>query len=94
MNRRYVLKNRRRFFTFVVIAIIALSYLSLAAVARGADAETAYKTVVVRQGDTLWDIAKEYGNGRDPRQYIRYVEELNQITDDIIREGDILKIPA
>jgi LysM repeat protein len=54
----------------------------------------AYTTVVVEPGDTLWDLAKEYSSNKDLRRYIKKIEEVNNLKDSTIYEGDILKMPA
>ncbi len=94
MNKRYVLKNRRRFYLFVIMVTIIVSSAALAAGVQGADTGDKYISVVVEPGDTLWDLACEYKNSGDLRQYIREVEEINNLTDSMIYEGDILKLPV
>lgn len=94
MNKRYILKNRRRFYIFVMIVIIAVSSVSLVSTVNGADTAEDYTSIVVESGDTLWDLAKEYSGGKDLRQYIRKIEKANNITGSIIYEGDVLKMPV
>jgi len=94
MNKRYVLKNKKRFYIFVILVTMIISYSALAAAVNGADTGDEYITVVVESGDTLWDLAKEYNSSGDLRQYIREVEKINNLTDSLIYEGDILKMPV
>lgn len=94
MNKKYVLKNRNRFYLFVIMVTIIISSIALVANVQGADTGDEYISVVVEQGDTLWDLAGDYNNSRDIRQYIRKVEQINQLTDSIIYEGDVLKMPV
>ena len=94
MNKKYILKNRRRFYIFVMLVTITLSFTFLAATVNGADTNATYTTVTVEQGDTLWDLAREYNKNGDIRQYINKIEKVNNITDSIIFEGDILKLPV
>lgn len=52
--------------------------------------ESAYKEYTVKSGDSLWKIAKaEMGNGN------RYpeIKTLNNLTGDVIKAGQVLKIP-
>jgi nucleoid-associated protein YgaU len=93
MNRRYVLKNRRRFYTFIIVMTIALSCIFFAVTVNGADSGSAFTTVTVDKGDTLWDLAKEYNKGGDIRNYIREIEKVNNLVDGTIYEGDIIKMP-
>jgi nucleoid-associated protein YgaU len=94
MKRRYVLKNKGRFYIFVIMVTILLSSISLLNFAQSADIGMAYTTVVVEPGDTLWDLAKEYSSNKDLRRYIKKIEEVNNLKDSTIYEGDILKMPA
>lgn len=94
MNKKYVLKNRNRFYLFVIMVTIIISSIALVANVQGADTSDEYFTVMVEKGDTLWDLADEYNNTRDLRQYIRKIEKINQLTDSLIYEGDILKMPV
>lgn len=94
MKRRYVLKNKGRFYIFVIMVTILLSSISLLNFAQSADTGMAYTTVVVEPGDTLWDLAKEYSSSKDLRRYIKKIEEVNNLKDSTIYEGDILKMPA
>lgn len=94
MNRRYVLKNRRRFYIFVLAITVSLSCMLFAATANGADTNPEYSIVTVEKGDTLWNLAKEYNHGGDIRSYIREVQKINDLTDGIIYEGDEIKMPV
>ena len=94
MNRRFRLVNRRRFYTFVMLVTIAVTSLALAATVQGADTAESYRTVIVEQGDTLWDIAGEYNNGHDLRGYISEIRKLNNMKDSAIYAGDVLKMPV
>lgn len=93
MNKKYVLKNKNRFYLFVIMVTMIITSIALIANVQGADTAEEYATVMVEQGDTLWDLAGEYNNTRDLRQYIRKIEKINQLTDSLIYEGDILKMP-
>jgi len=95
MSRRYVLKNKKRFYLFVIILSIIFSSVAFAANVKGEDTLTdKYISVVVKKGDTLWDIARKYNQSGDVRKYIRKVERINNLTDSLIYEGDVLKLPV
>lgn len=94
MNRKFRLVNRRRFYIFVILVTIVVTSLAFAATVQGADNAESYRTVVVEQGDTLWDIAGEYSKGRDLRSYIAEVKKINNLQDSVIYAGDILKMPV
>jgi len=94
MNRKYRLVNRRRFYIFVMMITIAVTSLMFAANVQGADTAERYQTVVVEQGDTLWNIASEYNNGQELRSYIDEVKKANNMESSVIYEGDVLKMPV
>ena len=59
-----------------------------------------YKEVEVISGDTLWSIAKEenrnnaYYEGKDIRYVVYEIDKLNNIGNNILREGDKIKVPV
>ena len=55
----------------------------------------AQHTVVVRGGETLWDIASRIAPGEDPRVVIGDIVDLNNLSDaGSIRLGQKLFVPA
>lgn len=80
--RRRVLATRRRLAlsagAVVVAATVLLAGSGDAAVASAPGAPDA---VVLRQGDTLWDVAVRYAaEGSDPRAYVYALEQLNGLS--------------
>jgi hypothetical protein len=52
------------------------------------------RTVVISQGDTLWDVAVRVAHaGDDPRQLVFEIRELNQMKSAVLRPGDVLLLP-
>ena len=50
--------------------------------------------VVVRPGDTLWGIAREYGPAReDVRGTVYRMKQANGLDTSVIRPGDVLLVP-
>ncbi|HEX2945782.1 MAG TPA: LysM peptidoglycan-binding domain-containing protein [Clostridia bacterium] len=94
MNRKFRLVNRRRFYIFIMIVTVAVTSMAFAATVQGADTGESYQTVVVEQGDTLWDIAREYNNGHDLRGYITELKKMNGMDSSNIFAGDVLKMPV
>jgi peptidoglycan endopeptidase LytE len=93
MNRRYVLKNRKRFSIFIMTVAVVFSLVVVPGAARGEGVNKQPRTVIVKKGDTLWDISRKYGKGTDIRRYIRKIKEENNLQDSIIYEGDVLILP-
>lgn len=93
MNRKYVLKNRKRFSMFIMTAAVILTLLTVSNAVQGKVVVGNPKTLIVEKGDTLWDISREYGKGTDVRRYIRKIKEENNLPDSAIYEGDVLVLP-
>jgi len=50
--------------------------------------------VTVRPGDTLWSIASTTSPDRDPRAVIEDIRGLNGLSGDLVRVGEVLRVPA
>ncbi|MFO8059771.1 MAG: LysM peptidoglycan-binding domain-containing protein [Bacillota bacterium] len=64
--------------------------------ARTTDAdEPLYTEVTVRPGDTVWDIAREYGpSGTDIRRTVHNIAEINDLASFLIHPGQTLFVPV
>jgi len=96
--KKYRIVNRFRFITFLVVCLLLLSLLVLplfnTCFAR-IKAEKAYVQIVVNYGDTLWQIAKDYGpNDRDIRRVIYEICKLNSVSAESLKAGDVLLVPS
>lgn len=54
-----------------------------------------YLEIIVSEGDTLWEISKEFNNKHDftSVQFVEFVKKINNIDDKNIYPGDKLVIP-
>lgn len=93
MNKRYTLKNPRRFYTVIMLFTIIISCTLLISTVNGADSGPSYISVTIDKGDTLWDLAKEYKKDGDIRRYIHKVQVLNNLSDSNLIEGEVIKMP-
>ena len=58
-----------------------------------AEAVRLYKSVRIRPGDTLWDLAVEYSDGQMPvEEYIRELRSMNRLPSDTIHRGQYLTV--
>ena len=53
-----------------------------------------YIRYTVQQGDTIWNIAKQYNTYKDIRETVYEIKKINNNDDSIIHAGDILLIPV
>lgn len=91
MKKRYTLKNKKRFFLSVAFLIVCLVMIGYATKSYSYK-EPEYRTITVKSGDTLWQIAREYNKGGDIRRYIYDIRNINNLEDCNIIEGTKLKI--
>lgn len=53
-----------------------------------------YKTIEIKEGDTLWSIANQYADSSyiSKQDYISEIKKMNSISDDVIHSGNYLTI--
>lgn len=87
MKRNHKIKL---FWGSIVLVSVFLFCLPLT----NASQQIEYTTIHVSSGDTLWSIAKEYGDSRkDLRDTVQDIMDLNGMSTGNIRAGQELKIP-
>ena len=69
MKRKYRIRNKKRFFSFLFLLFITIM-LAGSVVAAAGNEKTECRTIVVRPGDTLWEIAQDNAGNNDIRQYV------------------------
>jgi len=57
-------------------------------------ASSAYETVAVHDGETLWGIASSRYPDADPRVKVAQIEQLNGLSGPVIEAGQQLKVPV
>jgi LysM repeat protein len=62
-------------------------------VAQGADRGEP-PMVVVRSGDTVWNIAAQRYPGDDVREVVQEILQLNRLSSPIIQPGEALTLPS
>lgn len=95
--KRYRIVNRKRFTTFITLVILACVMITGSAMgffnASSKDVTT-YTTIKVEAGDTLWALAREYGNQhKDVREVIYDICKLNNVSADTLQAGQYITIP-
>ena len=78
--------------TVLALATLALIVVRLVAALSAGVAEPV--DVTVRPGDSLWSIAAQAAPDRDPRAVIDEIRELNRVTGDVVRVGEVLRVPV
>ena len=93
MKKKYVLKNKKRFSIFISILVLITLTTILTNTAYGFK-QPQYDLVVVRNGDTLWDIAARSNTNKDIREFIYEIKTVNNLAGSEIFQGAVLKIPV
>jgi LysM domain-containing protein len=90
------LTRRGRAVVLVLLALAAsLASAVLFTTASRADdpPSTPPRTLVVRQGDTLWGIASRTMDRRDGQEAVAELRRLNGLRDSVVQPGDVLILP-
>jgi LysM repeat protein len=93
MKSKYKLKNKKRFSIFISILVLITLTTILTNTVYGFK-QPRYNLITVRQGDTLWDIAKKSDSNKDIREFIYEIKAVNNLNNSEIYQGTVLKIPA
>lgn len=97
MTKRYRIKNRFRFVTFVALMIVftVFTFTTMFGFNEADSLSTPSHVIVkVQPGDTLWDIAKAYGpDDVDVRRIVYEICEFNDVTANSIYPGQTIAVP-
>ena len=97
MKKKYRIKSKFRFILFMTITMIMV--FSLVGTFTGLnDAESltkaTYTEIRVQTGDTLWNLAEEFGpDNKDIREIVYQICKVNDISADSIYPGQKILIP-
>lgn len=92
MRKRYRLRNKKRFFSFLFL-LFATALIIGSVTANAGSVRTEYRTITVMPGDTLWDIAQDNAGSEDVRKYIYEIKKVNQLDNATIYAGQKLYLP-
>jgi LysM domain-containing protein len=76
-------------------AVLAVSVLTVGAIGvpRLFASSSELKIHVVKDGETLWALARSYASSEDPRSYVHEVRELNDLMSAQVFPGQTLILP-
>lgn len=93
--KRYVIKNKFRFFIAVsLIMIISMSSVFILVVNAKEGREVPMVPEYVEEGDTIWGLSVEYSGDMDIRDYISKVMDINDLDSASIKPGELLYFPV
>ncbi|MDP3387467.1 MAG: LysM peptidoglycan-binding domain-containing protein [Eubacteriales bacterium] len=94
---KYKVVNYKRFRSFVmvsaILAVLTASVLIYNITAFSVNCNT-FIEIPVRDGDTIWNIAREYGTSDSIRQDVYTIMKLNNIEDGMIYPGQVIIVPS
>ncbi len=95
-KKTYRIKNKFRFYTFLLVltVILALVFMFFLQNSAKANKKIDYNTIIVKSGDTLWDIAKSENYNIDTREYIYQIRKINNLSDANLIPGQSLILPV
>lgn len=95
MTRTIVLASLIILFSGILIGGNIVSANAKDTVIPSEQTELCYRTILIQEGDTLWDIADDYVEaGMSSKEtYIKQIREINHIYDDNIYAGSYLVLP-
>ncbi|MCF6464959.1 LysM peptidoglycan-binding domain-containing protein [Clostridium sp. Cult2] len=97
-KRRYRIVDRKKFMSFIFITSITIIAIILMFTNNqkvySSTYKDLYKEVIVKKGDTLWNIAIDnMPSNYDVRKMVFEIKEFNQMIDANIYPGDLIKVP-
>ena len=98
MIRERLMKDKRIVFgvilTIVIISSILFATKTKATASDSDNRHKYFKSIVLKEGDSLWDIAKEYSSSEyeSLQEYIEELKSMNGLTSDTIHAGQNLVV--
>ena len=97
-HKHYKIVNKKRFIAFITLVILIVTFSAVGVfglVQARASEKTEVIEVEVCYGDTIWDLAKQYGNAKkDIRELVYDICSINNIDAYNLQSGQIILIPV
>jgi len=94
---RYKVVNMFRFKLFVILSLVIIlifTLYNLNAFSLNKEDYNNYIEILVKDGDTIWNIAKKYNSdGNDLRQLVYDISKINDVEDSVIVPGQKIIVP-
>lgn len=88
---------KKSFFAFLIVFICFAAIKGVSASGSVKDVDKQYRSILISEGDTLWDIADEHNDKNlsdmSNKEYIKEIEYINKINSDNITAGNYIIVP-
>jgi len=97
-TKKYRIKSKFRFTIFIALMVVFTAFVTGTVLglddASSLSEEPSYMQVEIQAGDTLWNIAGQYGPANmDRRQLVFEICRVNDINADTIQPGQTILVP-
>ena len=90
-------KIKKSFFTCLIVFMCFAAINGVSASGSVKDVDKQYRSILISEGDTLWDIADEHNDkslsDMSNKEYIKEIESINKINSDNITAGNYIIVP-
>ena len=90
-------KVKVSFFVSIILFICFAAIQGVSAIGSVNSVDKQYTSVLIADGDTLWDIADEHNDKNlsdmSNKEYIKEIERINKISSDSITAGNYVIVP-
>ena len=90
---RLTKRGRRLLAVLVLLPIAAFLWLNSSHSVAAADQGPVSRTVIVEQGQTLWDVAVANYPTADPRERVYFLKKINHLADSTLYPGQAIVVP-
>ncbi|MFW6016051.1 MAG: LysM peptidoglycan-binding domain-containing protein [bacterium] len=96
VQNEYKKNNKKNVLNKLVLIVLLLAIvLMISIITTNGSYAVKYKTIIVKEGDTLWNIVKNKNYyEKDPRILINEIKKVNNLNSVILQPGQKIKIPT
>jgi len=94
VRRASELKRRQEFIIKIFISVMICFTLILATVTVTQAINKKYQTIIIKKGETIWNIASKISNGKDVKSLVSEISSVNGIQADFVKSGQKIIVPV
>jgi len=86
-------RSQEKLIKIILTIVVAISLIFAAVVVTQA-ASKKYQTIIVKRGDTVWNIANSLSDGKNVRSLVNEISNVNGINPDQVVTGQEIVVPV